>query len=47
MVENIRKMINLNRLNNRDRAIDIFNNTVAFLKEQEDSYLIKGMIDNF
>lgn len=47
VVENIRKMINLNRLNNSDRAIDIFNNTVAFLKEQEDSYLIKGMIDNF
>ena len=46
-VENIRKMINLNRVNDNAGAMEIFNQTVAYLKEQNNATLITNIIKNF
>ena len=46
VIENIRKMINLNRVNENVDAVEVFNQTVAFLKEQNKMPLINGIINN-
>ena len=47
VIENMRKMINLNRINDHSGAIEMYNQTVTYLKEQNKTPLINNIINNF
>ena len=46
-VESIRKMINLNRVQDNKGAMEIFNQTISILKELNEFDMINGIIKNF